>query len=150
MTTFTIKYRELYPSIYQLLSGWHGYVPIYPKKGFRGFFYSLSAAGLLIVKPGFVWDGPSGRLFGIIDLTPNEPATMIPSLIHDALARAMARGELPYSWLPASNELFEKMLIDNGFDPGRAGLWRSVLDFFWRPDRTTHQVPPTLTAPTIH
>lgn len=129
------------------MSSWHGRVPIYPKKAVRGRFWTLAADGLLIIKSGFVWDGPSGDIFGLIDLTPNEPETMRASLVHDVLARAMTDGKIGYEWISTSNWLLKQMLIEDGFDRGRAQLWYSMLERFWRPYAANKPSRPVLTAP---
>lgn len=67
----------------------------------------LSITGLLTIKAGYCWDGTSGP---VIDRKTNMRA----GCVHDALYELMRRGDLPYDWWPRADELFARILFEDG------------------------------------
>lgn len=67
----------------------------------------LSADGLLTIKEGYVWDGPSGP-------TVKTKNFMRPSLVHDALHQLMRQGKLPWSHLREADILLREMCREDG------------------------------------
>ena len=81
----------------------------------------LFSNGLLYIKVGYAWDGPSGP-------TIDTDNSMTPSLVHDALAQLMRWELLDPKWLDYINILFDKMLEDRGMFWARRLLWHSGLE----------------------
>ena len=76
MTKPYIKYRSGYK--YQLVEEYQVRVSLIPENDIKTDFIELSTEGMLIIKKGYAWDGPSGP-------TIDTPNFMRGSLVHDAL-----------------------------------------------------------------
>ena len=88
MKSYThIKYKKGYK--YQLATDYKVFIPIKPLDTFfaAGGLISLNKEGLLIIRKGYAWDGPSGP-------AADTKNFMRPSLIHDALYESMRDGLL--------------------------------------------------------
>ena len=64
-------------------------VPLFRTASLANSHFSLRG-GRLMVRAGYAWDGASGPTW-------DTPATMVPSLVHDALYQAIRAGLLPRS-----------------------------------------------------
>jgi len=123
-------------------------VPIYPIPPAVMDYVSLSqnspTSSLLILKRGFCYDGPSGKIefclrLGLIepsfsiDFTPDEPEAMQGAAVHDGLCRLMAYGLLDRMWKDKADTLARDLWIESGMPPSQANLWFDVLqqtDFY--------------------
>lgn len=87
------KYQSVNNEIsYQLIS-------FRPDKAVRTTFCTLGKKGVLVIKPGYAWDGPSGP-------TIDTDNFMIGSLIHDVLYELMRNELVPHNrWREADMEL---------------------------------------------
>ena len=109
-----ISYRAGYK--YQLAEAWSYQTPI---KGFDARtnhdnpWCSLSERGLLIVRAGYAWDGPSGP-------TIDTPDFMRGSLAHDALYQLMREGALPQTCREAADKLLRDICREDGMGAIRA------------------------------
>lgn len=83
MATATIKYKKGYK--YQLAEDYETEVGVKPGEDVETDFIYLTAAGKILIKKGYAWDGPSGP-------TIDTKNFMRGSLVHDALYQLM-RGE---------------------------------------------------------
>ena len=72
---------------YQLQHDYAVRVIIAPDADVTSDFIDLSAAGLLVIKKNYAWDGPSGPTF-------DTPNFMRGSLVHDALYQLMRQDHL--------------------------------------------------------
>lgn len=79
------RYRNLKNYKYQLVSDYVIAIGIKPDNNIRTQFIDLDTQGMLTIKNGYAWDGPSG-------LAIDTRSFMRASLIHDALYQLM-RGE---------------------------------------------------------
>lgn len=90
---------------------------IEPKEDIDTEYVSLNIDGLLTVKRGFCFDGPSGeiKLFGIIsiDLTRDTKKFMRGACVHDALAYLMRQEKLEVKWYHEMNQEFLKILLQD-------------------------------------
>jgi hypothetical protein len=115
---------------YQLAeSFWEEYT-IYPDDSISTTFITLSGTGLLVLKKGFAWDGPSGP-------TIDTPDSLKGSAVHDAYCRLMSWGLLSRSWKDKADAIARDVWIESGMSPNRADLWFRVLqkmDFYVQPD----------------
>lgn len=109
-----ISYRAGYK--YQLADAWSYQTPIVGydvRTSHADPWVSLSARGLLIVRAGYAWDGPSGP-------TIDSPCFMRGSLAHDALYQLMREGALPMTCRGAADELLRAICIEDGMSRVRA------------------------------
>ena len=82
MSINVARYRNLKNYKYQLVSDYAISIEIKPRDNVRTRFIDLDAQGLLTIKNGYAWDGPSG--LGI-----DTRSFMRASLVHDALYQLM-------------------------------------------------------------
>ncbi len=80
-----IAYRGGYK--YQLKQDYKVDIPIKPESDKESVFITLTSAGLLTIKKGYAWDGPSGP-------TIDTQNFMRGSLVHDALYQLMREEHL--------------------------------------------------------
>lgn len=79
--------------------------------------------GLLSIKKGYAWDGPSGP-------TVDTKNSMRGSLAHDALYQLMREGKLPLSMREAADDEFGRILKEDGMSWLRRWFWvREVKKF---------------------
>ena len=120
-----IFYRDGYK--YQLDKTWSHQISI---KGYdvavdggEDPWCSLTKDGILTVKAGYAWDGPSGPTFDTKDF-------MRGSLAHDALYQLMREGKLPQSCREAADGVLKEICKEDGM--GWFRLWyvyKGVRDF---------------------
>lgn len=79
-------------------------------------YLRLETNGLLYIKKGYCWDGPSGPTF-------DTPSSMRGSLVHDALYQLIRMGLLPFSSREVADELFYAICLEDGMWRWRAWLW---------------------------
>ncbi len=88
-------------------------------------FLKLTPNGVLTIRDGYAWDGPSGP---VID----SPDTMRASLVHDAVYQLLRSG-LDAKWKNAADELLYRLCIEDGMNILTAKLiWQGV-QWFGRP-----------------
>lgn len=80
-----IKYKAGYK--YQLQENYSVTIPIKPATDIITEYITLTAQGLLFLKEGYAWDGPSGPTVDTLNF-------MRGSLLHDALYQLMREGRL--------------------------------------------------------
>ena len=76
----------------------------------------LCKNGLLEIRAGYAWDGPSGP-------TIDTKSTMRASLVHDALYQLMRAGKLTQDARDAADKLLFDLLIQDRCWEWRAKLW---------------------------
>lgn len=81
-----------------------------PEKNLHWRWIDMSISGMLTIKAGYGWDGPSGP---VID----RPSNMRASCCHDALYQMMRQGMLPHSDWPKADQEFAKLLKEDGAWP---------------------------------
>lgn len=109
-TSSHIKYRKGYK--YQLGETYFHQTDI---KGYscKTEFIHLHKNGLLEIKAGYAWDGPSGP-------TIDTKNFMRSSLVHDALYQLMREGLLPTKFRDDADELLRTISIEDGINSVRA------------------------------
>lgn len=105
-----------------------------------GDYACLHLDGLLIIKKGYAWDGPSGP-------TIDTPSFMRGSLVHDAFYQLMREGLLDLSWRPEVDVLLRDHCIEDGMSRWRARIVRWGVARFGEKHARPIPIPPTLSAP---
>ena len=92
----------------------------------------LEQNGILTVKFGYAWDGPSGPTWddlGAVGPDHGGPGVR-GSLYHDALYQLMREGHLEQSWRKRADELLYECCREDGMNEVRAEVWeRAVREF---------------------
>jgi hypothetical protein len=101
---------------YQLTENFTIQTAIYPEATVEWLFVTLHDTGLLEIRKGWAWDGPSGCTLDTRD-------SMIAALVHDALYALMQRQLLSWRWRIDADQLFHALLIENGMWSWRARYW---------------------------
>ena len=82
-------------------------------KSFVTRWVILSENGILTIRSGYAWDGPSGPTFDTLTF-------MRGSLIHDALYQLMRMGRLSQEYRGAVDRLLQRICIEDGMCQIRA------------------------------
>ena len=106
-----IKYKGGYK--YQLDETHSCYIKIRPITLVKSDYISLDEHGLLVIKKGYCWDGPSGPTFDTKNF-------MRGSLIHDACYQLMREGRLSYSCRESADKELRRICRDDGMSRIRA------------------------------
>ena len=133
-----IKYKEGYK--YQLAEDYQLLTSIMPKEGTGNDFVWLGKSGLLVVKKGYAWDGPSGPTFDTRD-------AMRGSLVHDAFYQLMREGFLPKERRADADQVFLECLLADGMLPIRAAAWFAGVRLGAGAAADASSIHPILTAP---
>jgi len=113
-----IRYRAGFK--YQLAVEIAVTTPIRPAARIDAKFITLGTDGVLTIRPGYAWDGPSGPAV-------DTPAFMRASLVHDALYELMRMGLLDPDQRGLADEEMRKICLEDGMWPVRAWwVWRAV------------------------
>lgn len=114
-----IEYKSGYK--YQLDRDYVVPIPIpYSDFDIDTVYISLSGTGILSIRRGYAWDGPSGP-------TIDTRNAMRGSLVHDALYQLIRLGFLPSSYKDMVDDIFYNMLKEDGMSTIRAWAWRKAL-----------------------
>jgi hypothetical protein len=105
MTKPYIKYRSGYK--YQLVEEHQVKVGVLPKNDIKTDFIELSTEGMLIIKKGYAWDGPSGP-------TIDTPNFMRGSLVHDALYQLLRNELIDEEWRDEADEELRRICCEDG------------------------------------
>ena len=107
-----IRYRRGYK--YQLVNDYRVQTDIRPGYDIETEFVGLSLAGVLTIRHGYAWDGPSGP-------TVDTRNFMRASLVHDALAGLLRDAYLERDqWFIAINRELRKICLEDGMSRARA------------------------------
>lgn len=113
-----IKYRDGYR--YQLAVDYVVQLDFAPKKDIKTEFIDFNVLGVLTVKRGYAWDGPSG-------LTIDTKSSMRASLIHDALYQLLRDRKLPPSRRKDADDVLHKTGLEDGMFRWRIGAWHKAV-----------------------
>ena len=107
-----IKYRAGYK--YQLVVSAAVQTSIKPAKMIKTEYINLLPSGVLVVKEGYAWDGPSGP-------TIDTNNFMRGSLFHDALYQLMREGHLDHhTYREPADRLLQELCLEDGMSGLRA------------------------------
>ena len=132
-----IAYRKGYK--YQLAEPYKISIPIY-NRDVTMPFVTLSRTGLLTIKAGYAWDGPSGPAIDTLNF-------MRGSLVHDVLYQMIRLGHLDRGARVIADDLLKKICIQDGMSKARAWwVYWAVKTFAQRASMPSSE-PPVLRAP---
>ena len=100
-----IRYRSGYK--YQLVEEHRVKVSIIPKNNIKTDFIELDTEGMLTIKKGYAWDGPSGP-------TIDTPSFMRGSLVHDALYQLLRSEDIGQEWRDEADEELRRICREDG------------------------------------
>ena len=106
-----IYYRSGYK--YQISESYSTDVVLRPDDNITSEFIQLSVDGLLTMKKGYAWDGPSGPTF-------DTKSFMRGSLVHDALYQLMRYEYLPGTCREDADQELHRMCREDGMNAFRA------------------------------
>lgn len=106
-----IKYRSGYK--YQLVEEYQVKVSVIPKDNIKTDYIELDTEGMLIIKKGYAWDGPSGPTW-------DTPNFMRGSLVHDALYQLLRYELLEQEWRDEADEELRRICREDGMSKIRA------------------------------
>lgn len=99
--------------LYELKEDYSIQTPIVCMAGQVPGFVELAQDGLLSIKAGYSWDGPSGPAV-------DTPDFMRGSLVHDALYQLMRERKLPQECRPVADEILRDICLEDGMSRVRA------------------------------
>lgn len=103
-------------------------------------FILLTSTGLLVIKKGYAWDGPSGPTF-------DTPDFMRGSLVHDALYQLMRESQLDRRYKDAADRMLQAICIEDGMPRFLAAIVYQAVKKFGGPATDPNINHPLLTAP---
>lgn len=109
-----LRYKTGYK--YQVQRDWAVKTSIIPKKDINVDYLCMGMTGILRIKRGYAWDGPSGP-------TLDTDSAMKASLAHDALYQLIRDHYLTSADRKAADELLRDICIDEGMWKPRAWVW---------------------------
>ncbi|WP_206076940.1 hypothetical protein [Massilia horti] len=135
-----IAFKDRYK--YQLTETYSLKIGIHPDTNIEVDGYlSLDPNGLLTIKRGYAWDGPSGPTF-------DTPNFMRGSLVHDALYQIMREKKLDREIHRAgADELLRKICLEDGMSWLRASWVHLGVRLFGEPASDPAHKHPTIYAP---
>ncbi|MDB9752833.1 DUF1353 domain-containing protein [Oceanospirillaceae bacterium] len=136
-----ISYKQDYK--YQLVETYTFEIPIKPKEGVSSpsGFIALTANGLLTIKTGYAWDGPSGPAIDTLNF-------MRGSLVHDALYQLMREKLLDQNTTrKPADQLLQKMCKADGMSAFRAWWVYNILRIAGRISSGSGDKKPIIKAP---
>ena len=105
MADHHIKYRGGYK--YQLVKEYKVEVSVVPEENIQSDYIDLNTEGLLTIKKGYAWDGPSGP-------TIDTKNFMRGSLVHDALYQLMRYKLIEGKWREAADDEMRRICLEDG------------------------------------
>lgn len=100
-----ISYQSGYK--YQLREDYQVITSVLPGENIKTDFLELNTDGVLTIKNGYAWDGPSGPTFDTRNF-------MRGSLVHDALYQLLRQEYLDEKWRYEADEELRKVCIEDG------------------------------------
>ena len=98
---------------YQLKKDYNLKVDILPYKNINTEFISLDVDGILTVRSGYAWDGPSGPTY-------DTPSFMRGSLIHDALYQLIRMGHIDQRYKKSADKELKRICLEDNMMAFRA------------------------------
>ena len=103
-------------------------------------YLALSNAGVLTIRAGYAWDGPSGPTIDTRD-------ALRASLVHDACYQLIRLGYLPAAYREIADDLLYRLAVEDGMLKIRAWCWKQALRLFGGKNARPSREKPVLMAP---
>lgn len=129
-----ILYRSGYK--YQLAETYICTVDLRPSGDIDHDFIRISRSGILLIRKGYAWDGPSGPTFDTKDF-------MRGSLIHDALYQLIREKHLPDDIRESADAELRKACIEDGMSQLRAWWVYKAVRLFGATALASVEIEPT-------
>lgn len=107
---------------------------------FDSSYMSLTTDGILTIKKGYAWDGPSGP-------TIDTKNFMRAALVHDALYQLMREHILPIQLRNVADDIMHKLCIEDGMSSLRAWYCYQAVKKFGEKSASERGGYPLITAP---
>ncbi|HEY5655314.1 MAG TPA: hypothetical protein VIS04_05715 [Woeseiaceae bacterium] len=133
-----IRYRDGYK--YQLVSAYEVQIGAAPAQNIISDYIDLSTDGVLTMKKGYAWDGPSGP-------TIDSRNFMRGSLVHDALYQLIRHEYLTLDWKELADRELQRLCREDGMSALRAWWVYRGVKWFGKPAVMPEAKKPILTAP---
>jgi hypothetical protein len=133
-----MKYKQGFK--YQLVEDETFTTRIFVNEKITTDFIQLRRGGMLTVKSGYAWDGPSGP-------TIDTRNSLRGSLFHDAAYQLLRQELLPARWREEIDEQFGKFLRQDGMSSIRSYWWVRELKNFGGSAAAPRNVKSVLIAP---
>lgn len=134
-----IAYREGYK--YQVSETCTVVTDIHPDNTIETEYINLDKNGVLTIREGYAWDGPSGPTFDTLNF-------MRGSLYHDCCYQLMREGYLPKSCRDDADLLLWKTCLEDGMSRVRAWYVYKAVRKFAGPCADPSHEKPVIWAPT--
>ena len=134
----SIKYKAGFK--YQLVKDYHCIISIKPKQVISTTYISLTKQGLLTIRQGYAWDGPSGPSI-------DTKTFMRGSLVHDALYQLMRSSLLHPARRLEADKILKKICLEDGMCSFRAWYVYEALRWEGSAAADPKNKKRTLTAP---
>lgn len=108
---------------YQLALDYELQTRIFPPNHIHHDYFMLDKTGLLVIRKGYAFDGPSGPTFDTSD-------SMRASLVHDVLYQMIGHKLLPIDYRDDADYLFYDILREDGMPDFRAWAWLRAVRAF--------------------
>lgn len=125
---------------YQLFKDYTCATGILPSREIDSRFIRLGRDGVIEIRAGYAWDGPSGP-------TVDTKNFMRGSLVHDALYQLMREGALGVEHRDRADRLLQQMCRDDGMSRARAWWVYYGVEFGGGPAADPNNDKAVLTAP---
>jgi hypothetical protein len=125
---------------YQLKEPYSLFTGIFPAKTIYTPYICLTTEGLLTVKEGYAWDGPSGPAI-------DSDNFMRGSLVHDVFYQLIRENHLPLEIRDSADRLLQKLCIEDGMTRVRAYWVYKALSWFGGSAASKSGIHKTLRSP---
>lgn len=130
----TITYKDGYK--YQLMNDYVIQTDLKLHRDEDLDWLKLSSSGVLIIKKGYAWDGPSGPTIDTRDF-------MRGSLVHDALYQLIREDVLTEDDRKYADKLLKDICLEDGMNPIRAWIVYQGVRLFGKGPATQPEKSPT-------
>lgn len=113
-----MKYKTGYK--YQLVVDEVRYTIVCPPVAIATEYITIDTDGLLYIRKGYAWDGPSGP-------TVDTDTNMRASLFHDAIYQLIRMGELPHHYWKIADKEFDNIAKEDGMSKFRRWYYLRAL-----------------------
>jgi hypothetical protein len=125
---------------YQLRGDYDHLTEIRPQKDIATKFIALRADGLLTIRDGYAWDGPSGPAVDTANF-------MRGSIVHDALYQLIRDNLIGYEYRQYADRLLEQICREDGMSKIRAWWVYQAVRFGGGACANTRNQKPVIRAP---